>query len=242
MKKILCLFGALTFALTSCSSDDSSSDSSDSVLLKKTISTDSDGEKVTTIYKYNGNKIVSIVDGDLDLYYTYTGNLITKIEYKYPGGTLAQLETFEYDSENKVISRTMSEPLEELGRKDFFTYSADGTILVSNYIGDHKTQTMYNGKGKLTLVNGEVVKYESDYAGNLTFKYDDKNNPMKNILGYGKITSLDGTGDGTSHNVVSEEGDGPNYTYAYEYNSKGYPTKSIEKADGETEETIELFY
>ncbi|MDQ5929453.1 MAG: hypothetical protein QG594_1232, partial [Bacteroidota bacterium] len=62
MKKILCLFGALTFALTSCSSDDDSSGSpsSDLVLLKKTITTNSDGEKITSIYKYDGNKIVSI--------------------------------------------------------------------------------------------------------------------------------------------------------------------------------------
>ncbi|WP_163410568.1 hypothetical protein [Flavobacterium ajazii] len=243
MKKILCFFGALTFALTSCSSDDdSSSGSSDLVLLKKTILTDSEGEKVTTTYKYNGNKIVSMVDGDLNLYFTYKGDLITKIEYKYPDGTLVQLETYEYNTENKVVSYVMSEPIDELGRKDIFTYNADGTVSVKNYIGDDKTQTMYNGQAKLTYVNGELTKYDSDYGGNYIFTYDDKNNPMKNVLGYDKISSIDGVADGRLHNVVSEEGDGPKYTYTYEYNSNGYPVKSIEKADEETEETIQLFY
>ena len=57
-------FSVLSMVLiSSCSSDDSSSDSDNgTVLLKKTIATDSDVEKVITIYKYNDNKIVRIID------------------------------------------------------------------------------------------------------------------------------------------------------------------------------------
>jgi hypothetical protein len=140
MKKFILLFCAMALALTSCSSDNDSSPSSDLVLLKKTISTDSDGEKITTIYKYDGNKIVSIIDdaGEFNRYFTYTGDLITKIEYKLPNGTIDQINTYEYDSNKRLITFVRVEPLDELGSKEVYTYNTDGSVSITDYRGDEK--------------------------------------------------------------------------------------------------------
>ncbi|OOV20278.1 hypothetical protein [Flavobacterium sp. LM4] len=248
MKKILCLFGALTFALTSCSSDEDSSGSpsSDLVLLKKTISTDSEGEKVTTIYKYSGNKIVSVTDdqGEFNRYYTYTGDLITKIEYKLPNGTVDQINTYEYDSNNRLIKFVRVEPLDELGNKEVYTYNSDGTVSIKEYIGDDKTQNQLNGEGKVTFTNGEVTKIIIDYGPSRSYIYDDKNNPMKNVLGFDKLAFEDSEASGILHNIVSEKDldyDEVTATYIFTYNSAGYPTKSTENEEGEIA-TVEFFY
>lgn len=246
MKKILCLFGALTLLLTSCSSDDSSSESTDNVLLKKTILTDSDGEKITTTYTYNGNKIVSMVDdsGDVGLFYTYTDDLITKIEFKLPNGTVEQVNTYAYDSNKRLSVFVRSEPTDNWGSKTVYTYNTDGTVSAKNYRGDDKSQTTFNGESKIFFANGEVVKITSDYSSNRSFTHDDKFNPMKNVLGMDKLAFEDSDAEGVVHNIVSEKNldyDEIMTTYVFTYNDKGYPTKSVESEEGETA-TTEFFY
>jgi hypothetical protein len=246
MKKLLLLFGVMTLSLTSCSSDDSSSESTDTVLLKKTILTDSDGEKITTIYTYNGNKIVSMVDdsGDVGLYYTYTDDLITKIEFKLPNGTLEQVNTYTYDSNKRLSVFVRSEPTDKWGSKTVYTYNSDGTVSAKNYTGDDKAQTTFNGESKIFFSNGEVVKITSDYSSDKSFTYDDKFNPMKNVLGMDKLAFEDSDADGVVHNIVSEknlEYDEVTATYIFTYNAANYPIKSVESEEGEIAAT-EFFY
>lgn len=248
MKKFLLLFAAFTISLNSCSSDDSSSDSnSDSVvLLKKTITTDSDGEKLTTNYTYNGNKIVSIIDDseDVDLYYTYTDDLITKLTFKYKNGTIEQVNTYEYDSAKRLVTFVRSEPLDEWGSKEVYTYNTDGTVSIKHYRGDDKTQDVLNGEGTIFFTGGEVSKITINYGPSRSYTYDDKNNPMKNVLGFDKISFEDGEASGIVHNIVSEKDldyDEVMSKYVFTYNSDGYPTKSVEDEEGEIA-TIEFFY
>ncbi|MWB95114.1 hypothetical protein GON26_12145 [Flavobacterium sp. GA093] len=245
MKKILCLFGALALILTSCSSDDSSDDNG-TVLLKKSITTDSEGEKLTRTYKYDGNKIVSMTNdsGEEGLYYTYTGNLITKIEFKFPDGTLEQVNTYEYDSKDRLVTFIRSEPLDELGSKEVYTYNADGTVSVKHYSGDHESQTGLNGEGTIYFSNGEVSKILISNGTSRSYTYDDKNNPMKNVLGYDKIAFEDSEASGVLHNILTEtdlDYDELESSYSFTYNSDNYPTNSIENEDGETA-TVEFFY
>ncbi|WP_223678718.1 hypothetical protein [Flavobacterium hibisci] len=245
MKKILFLFGALAFALTSCSSDDDSSGSSDLVLLKKEISTDSDGDKVITNYAYDGNKIVKItVDGSTDgVYFTYTGNLITKMEFKYDGD-VEQINKYEYDSNNLLISFVMTEPLEEYGFKEVYKYETDGSITVTTFRGDDVAQTTANGTRKITFTAGEITKITSTDSPSRSYTYDDKNNPFKNILGYDKISFVEGEASGIVHNIVSEKDLDNNEvtsSYVFTYNAANYPTKVTESEEGETA-TVEYFY
>lgn len=242
MKKILCLFGALALLLSSCSSDESSSDLS-SVLLKKQISTDSEGFKVITNYKYDGNKLVDVTFESQPggLYFTYAGDLISKIEFKYDG-VVEQVNTYEYNSNKQLISFVRIEPSEGLGSKEVYTYNVDGSVSVKSYSGDEISQTLFDGEGKITFVNGEVDEIISDYSPSRSYTYDDKNNVMKNVLGYDKISFADGEANGILHNIVSEKSGGEvMYTNVYTYNSSNYPTKSVESENGETA-TEEFFY
>ncbi|PAM95692.1 hypothetical protein B4N84_06225 [Flavobacterium sp. IR1] len=273
MKKILYLFCALTLALTSCSSDDSSSDPDPStetppvvtappvvtvppvvsvpsdpaklVLLKKVILTGENG-KTTINYNYDGNKIVSIID-ELDnssMYYTYTGDLITKTEFKLANGTVEQTNTFTYNADGKLATFLRVEENNNVlqGHKEVFTHNADGTISVKSYTGDDKTQTIASGTATITFVNGDVSEITSTNSPNHKYIYDDKNNPAKNILGLDKISFVDAEGTGVFHNEISDTSNGDVWsTYSYTYNADGYPEKSVDTIEGE-KYTSEYFY
>lgn len=244
MKKFLCLFGALALLLASCSNDDSS-DSSNSVLLKKVILTNEDGN-VTVNYKYDGNKIVSITDdsGEIGMYYTYTGNLITKVEFKLADGTIDQVNTFTYTSDGKLSTFLRVEPNMDWGHREVYTYNTDGTITSHTYIGDSKSQTSDDGLATIKFLDGEVVEIIAITSNqpNRKYTYDTKNNPAKNILGFDKISFVDGEGIGVLHNEISEITDGKvSSSYNYTYNADGYPEKSVDKIDGSSY-TSQYFY
>ncbi|WP_374175133.1 hypothetical protein [Flavobacterium tructae] len=244
MKKILCLFSALTLALTSCSSDNSS-DSSDSVLLQKVVLTGVDG-KTTVNYKYNGNKIVSVIDdaGEINMHYTYTENVITKIEFKLPNGTIEQTNTFTYGTDGKLATfvRVESEDNVLRGYKEVYTYNANGSIAVKSFGGDEKTQTDAGGTATITFIDGDVSEIISTNSPNHKYVYDAKNNAAKNILGFDKISFVDGEGTGVFHNEISDtSGKTVWSTYSYTYNAAGYPEKSIDNVEG-LKYTSEYFY
>jgi len=245
MKKILCLFGALTLVLTSCSSDDSSSDSdSGTILLKKTITTDSDGEKITTIYKYDGNKIISMIDGgDFNLYYTYTGDLITKIEFRYPDGDIEQINTYSYSADGKLSTFIRIDPEMDWGNKEVYTYNADGTVSAQSYSGDSESQTTKGEINTIKFVNGEVseITSSSSWEGH-KYTYDSKNNPLKNVLGLDKIAFADGESDGINRNILTDTSEGglwKNSTYTY--NENDYPVKDVDTGS-DSSGTTEFFY
>jgi len=244
MKKFLCLFSALSMVLISSCSNDDSPNSSDSVLLKKVVLTGSGG-KTTVNYKYDGNKLVSVIDdsGEVNLYYTYTGDVITKIEFKLPNGTTEQVNTFSYGADGKLATFVRVENDEDVkGYKEVYTYNANGTISVKSYSGDDKTQTTASGTSTITFVSGDVSEVTSTNSPNRKYVYDDKNNAAKNVLGLDKISFVDGEGTGVFHNEVSETTDGKvSATYNYNYNSVGYPEKSTDKIDGFSY-TSEYFY
>lgn len=127
MKKLLYLFSALALTLTSCSSeDDSNNNSSDVTLIKKIILTSDDEEddsywNNTIIFTYNGTKLVeSREDDNYKTVYTYTGDLITKIEY-FDGTVLDEYDLFSYNSSGKLIEyRSIGNDFEE---KFTYTYN-----------------------------------------------------------------------------------------------------------------------
>lgn len=245
MKKILCLFGALSLLLTSCSSDDNeSNDNTDAVLLKKTIITDSEGDAVTSIYTYDGNKIVSIVDdsGDANEYYTYTGNLITKLEYRFPDGSIDQVNTYTYNAEGKLVTfvRTQTNYV----HKEVFTYNADGTVTAESYSGDSESELMEGTVNTIKFVNGEVSEIISPDASNEehVYTYDTKNNPMKNVIGMDKIAFIDGEGNGVKFNILTDTSEDELWTNStFTYNDNGYPTKEVDTGTDSLGNT-EFFY
>ncbi|MFB3386546.1 hypothetical protein [Flavobacterium sp. LAR06] len=244
MKKILCLFSALTLLLTSCSSDDSSSSDSDAILLKKVVLTGTGG-KTTVNYTYDGNKIVSVIDDakEINMHYTYTGDLITKIEFKLPDGTVEQTNTFTYtDGKLATFLRVEYDNDELRGYKEVYTFNSNGTISVQSYSGDDKTQTDASGTSTITFANGDVSEITSTNSPDHKYVYDSKNNAAKNILGLDKISFVDGEGTGVFHNEISDTADGDVWsTYSYKYNEAGYPETSIDNVEGD-DYTSEYFY
>lgn len=266
MKKILCFFTVLTLVLSSCSSDDDGRDTvpvteiitkpitepiiepkkENQFLPKKTIRTDEDGLILTTIYTYNGNKIISgIEDSGEGIHYIYTGDLITKLEYILANGTVEQVDSYEYDSKGKLTTFKRIDPIENLGNKEVYTYNADGSVAVVEYIGDSKTQTRENATSIITFLNGEVSEITSTNSPNFKYTYDTKNNPIKNILGMDKITFTDGEASGIFHNIISEISVYGNATTTrtakITYNVDGYPEKSVDDFEGKVT-TTEYFY
>jgi hypothetical protein len=241
MKKILCLFGALSLMLTSCSSDDSNSDdsgssSTNSVLVKKTTSTMTNSAW-SSIFTYSGNKLATIKysDGDSETY-TYTGDLITKYEYFEGNSTKADnTTTYTYDASSNLISQTTAD-LSGGVYKTVYTKNTDGTISYVQYSGDATTQTNIQASGKFFLINNDVAKverYNSDGSTykSTTFTYDDKNNAIGNVTGFSKIGfALFEDFNGISHNTITEVESYPSYpnqnstcTYKYTYDDKGFP-------------------
>jgi hypothetical protein len=241
MKKLFCFLAITSLALTSCSSSDDGGSSSGTVLLKKTIENGPDGN-ITSIATYNGTKLDKITaTGGYVIDFTYTGNLITQVDYKL-GTEVSQTEKYTYDGSNRMASYVRLELDVEWGPKEVYVYNGDGTVTVNSYSGDLDSQT--NGPSVATisfLANGEVDEITSD-DGTISYTYDNKNNPFMNVTGYSKVAFSDMATDGILHNVTLEHSTtDSDLTRVYTYNEDGFPTNAVESYDGD-DTTTEFFY
>jgi len=64
--------------------------------------------------------------------------------------------------------------LDDLGRKEVYTYDSNGNITIAHFYGDATTQTNPNGTGSVTFVNGEVSEIVNASGATLTYTYDNK--------------------------------------------------------------------
>jgi len=244
MKKLLYLFSAIALTLTSCSDEDDSNNSS-VVLLKKAIDTYEDNSTYTTEYVYSGTKLVSSTDSDGEYQlFTYTGSLITKIEYFLSDNTLDQIDTFTYDSSDRLIQMVRVFPTDpDWGNKETYTYNSNGTVTANYYSGDYDSQTNLDDTATITISNNSVTQIAYTSGRTITYTYDSKKNPMINVLGLDKLIFTDGEGASATNNVltvVDSEG-WLSSTGTLQYNSQDYPTSGTTTEDGEDIETT-FFY
>lgn len=251
MKKLLFLVSVSILFFTSCipnpEEDPDPFIPPANLMLKKTVDTYDDGEIITTNFTYLGNKIVSVVDdsGEANLYFTYTDDLITRIEIRDVDGVVEQFNTFEYDDTKRLVTFKRIEPLDDLGYKETYVYNADGTVSVTSFSGDTLTQTDTDGTtGTVTFVNGEISQITSANA-TYSYTYDNKSNPFKNVLGMNKIAFVDGEGEGILHNIISETatvgGQSPvSFAYTFTYANDFPVTSRQDNTDGNY--TTEYFY
>lgn len=240
MKKIIIL--TLSVLLFSCSSNDSNGNSNTGVvLLRKTISSNSQGT-VTTNLNYNGNKIVNATssNGTEDIY-TYTGDLITKHE-SYNNNVLFRSVLYSYNSQNNLNSSIELNHNTNYGTKTILTYNSNGTITYNMYDGNLISQTGLWGTYTATLNNGEITTFKDESSNTTyTYTYDLKNNYMKNILGYEKASMAVGSGvsyniDGIFQNLILQQTStqtGSQYTQKtgqHTYNAENLPLTSVIKS------------
>lgn len=251
MKKIIIL--TLSVLLFSCSSNESQDNSnSGPVLLRKRITTSSQGI-VTTNLNYNGNKIVNAISSNgTEDKFTYTGDLITKYEI-YESNVLVHTELYSYNSQNNLTSGIELNPGNNQGTKTILTYNSNGTITYNMYSGNLISQTSLWGTFTATLSNGEITSFKDEILNTTyTCTYDGKNNFMKNILGNEKVRMHLGSGTyrnlfGVFENLIQQQTttqSGSQYinrTIQYTYNSEDLPLTNVMKSFSSTGALLTTF-
>lgn len=247
IKKFLYLLSATLLTLTSCSKDESVSEPDtdtngtgtvSTVFVKKIIRTYSANDIVTSTYMYNGNKIVlESNDGGFVANYTYTGNMITKIEEKVNNQFQSSREFTYVDGKvaTKVWKRNYG------GTTSYaYSYNSNGTVSYK------RTQPTGTNTGVLTIANGNIVKNEVFNNGTLlntyTYGYDTKNNPFKNVLGFNLLLETDEEMF-SPNNMIQDGGGSPTFNYVLKYNDNGFPTeKKRSDVDRSSDELTQYFY
>lgn len=229
MKLLLYLFSISLLVFTSCSKDDDKPDAASFVLVNKKVYTQADtsNEVKTSQFIYNGNKIVSIVDNDgSKTSFTYTGDLITKTERKDENDVF--LSSSEYIYENGKLSTFIEKrPFYSNYNKTLYTYTADGVVFCETFYINSKTGVVSDKSEiyKYTFSAGNLIKRER-YGRVVSYEYDTKSNPLKNITGIGLL--LDKEFEVSINNVVKivEFYQSPLiFTCTYVYDENNFPTE-----------------
>lgn len=217
MKKISLLLSIFALAIVSCSKDETPAPTPVLGVLPTRIENISEEEGNSTNYfTYNGNKIVEYSTTRNGVVYksvyTYNGDLIVK-EESFKGSDLQGSDEYIYEnSKIKTVLSTDNQidyqtnlPFVEKTKKEY-TYNTNGTVLETRFklvdgvyvnqnstnlytiVGGNLTKRVNNSTSTYTYNNGSgTVTNTSEYASTITYEYDNKNSPFKNILGLNKI-------------------------------------------------------
>ena len=239
MRKEKFLYSILTiclFAFCSCSTDTASNVK----LLKKTISTASNGTSVTTVFTYVADEIGSIDDANTHVDFTYSDGLIVKkvttdkesslvetVEYTYNAGELIRAESLNkykinyiYNSDNTISYQKMKIVSEDQEVKEFH-----GILFFENENLIKDERILDN------TATGTVSKY------NLNFDYDSKKNPLFNIVGYKKLLDCNQAISTNNSLIITENtsidkddqiiSSAKMYKNSFTYDSDGYPKEQV---------------
>jgi len=170
MKKIF--FTALVGAMMiSCSrdNDDNGSVTNDTSILPTKITYSETYLKEAAVYtlSYNGNKLVKITDGHHDEIFTYTGDLITSINY-----TDKKFFVFNYDSNGNLISeKYVNYNNDKIKTSEYnITYAINASTVTAQSVAKYYSQS------------DEVLSITS----NITYTLDEKKRPIKKVVVYEK--------------------------------------------------------
>jgi hypothetical protein len=209
----------ISLVLSSCKDENAPVVADQNTLgLPKTISQlYQDGNQVGDLngkVSYNGSKITEIYYNPTQKkVFTYTGDLITKIE-EYQAGAIRFLHTYTYTN-GKLTQYDNDDLLTR--NKDHITYvhNTDGTISYEQ-VFSFDGRPDWKKEGVLTFKNLNLVDDTAEFSFfNVTdeynllvnvLEYDEKPNPYKNIIGYNALLNLKGTIGVT--NITSD------YTYS----------------------------
>jgi len=245
MKKFTIAFIILLVTFSSCSKSDTNTQVP--ILLKKRIITNSSGSVNKTSFTYNGNKIVScesIITG-IDNYkelYTYTGDKITKIEL-YDTTNNSLTKTCDYTYLNGVLSTQISTSAGSYFKdKKLYIKNTDGTVnFEESTINTATNLETTICTGKYTYTNGNFFKSEFTIGNKTTTtinEYDNKNNPMKNILGFNLFFSEAFVSFNNLTESTQTYGTAiTTYSAIYTYNENKYPIQLIDDSG-----TTQYFY
>jgi hypothetical protein len=197
MKKLLYLFSATLLVLTSCSKDDETADVASETLLPKkiietTVENGSSGSYTYTL-TYDGNKLkdMSVTDGSRTVY-TYTGDVITKVELFY-SSVLQSTDVYAYEG-GKLISKITTPAFNATSQQKLtFVYNSNGTVNVNESEIINKTEIKYDTTTLYAFLNGNIAssEYINGEREKITSTYDDKKSPFYNVTGLKLLLDLD---------------------------------------------------
>lgn len=234
MKKIFCLTVIILAVLTSCSSDSNEENLKEPVLIKE-IEVSINGKNLTQKFFYDENRIKTMIFPDgFQQHYTYTGDVITKIEEFDVQGNLSEIRKYTYDNGKifsvlKIVYQSIAPYYDSLTK---YVHNADGTVTYQKYKLHFITGEVLQEEGtpgKIYFKDGNIIKsdWSSDYS--IVYEYDNKNNAYKNILGYNLLLDLEPTINNSTKSISTSKWGGviqsSESINLYEYNSKGYPIK-----------------
>jgi len=173
MKKIF--FTALVGAMMiSCSrdNDDTGSVTNDTSILptKITYSETGKADKVTT-FSYNGNKLVKVARGNNNEIFTYTGDLITSMNYTDEYSFVSNF-VFNYDSNGNLISeKSVSYYKRNIIFSEYdITYTINGSTVTAQSVAKNYSQL----DGVLSSISTSTI----------TYTLDEKKRPIKRVEVY----------------------------------------------------------
>ena len=244
MKKIILFLSVITL-ITSCSSDADPLPvivpldvNANTGFLKKKVETFSFGRIDTIEFTYNGNKIVKINHVEDQEYevFTYTGDLITKIETYDFSNVLIYKELFSYNTQGKLDTEINLDYITNEGHKYVYSHNSASNVSTSHYTGDLTSQTTYDITYMLTLSNGNLISDEI-----YTSTYDNKLNPYDKILGYNKLIQANNFG---VNNTLTYDDiySGRLETFSYTYNTMNYPLTVIDNFISYSKTTQYTYY
>jgi hypothetical protein len=159
------------------------------------------GQIFTKTITYNGNKIVDVTQQETGnkSVYTYTGNLITKVDSYDNIGTLTWTTNYFYNNGNLIKIEKVSSIAPTIIGRATYTHSSVSTIdVVYSDVNSNTNEETITWSSKYYFSNGNLVKKEiidtnngSYYIATNTYLFDAKNNPFKNVLGFNKIQEDD---------------------------------------------------
>ncbi|RYJ39573.1 hypothetical protein NU08_1242 [Flavobacterium anhuiense] len=225
MRKITYLLCISLFIFTSCSSEsDTPQNTETSTVPKKQIISRLDSP-VTIDFVFDGNKIVSSTHSDnYVVKYTYKGDLITK------------KESSDLTNEYSYTDGKLTTYLRKLTGRDYYdkysyTYVSNDVVsfVVSRITISTGAEEVISAKNIYTLKDGNIIKYETS-SSVTTYKYDNKNSPMRNVLGFNKIFEEQPQVSSSVNNVTSYSvtlSNNSSYTneITYTYNDHNFPTE-----------------
>jgi hypothetical protein len=246
MKKLL--IGATVLLLLvqiSCKKDGQTSILNNPSVLLKNYSDPSGREFLD--YTYSGNSLSRLTHSGYSSYYSvysYTGNLIAKMEQYSPSNVLGGHTDFTYAngklSQIKIYKSTI------LSVSYSFVYNIDETT-------DVTTKT-YDSSG--LLIGSDTEKNYYDSAGNVVrvvsgnlswiYTYDTKNNPLKNVVGCGSLVFQNWYPSIKNNMLTRTDYNGATKTYSisytYQYNDQGYPITASKSYNGNSPSVITYSY
>jgi hypothetical protein len=228
----------LFFTLSSCSSDSAAASDATTKLLGKMVDVATNGSSTTTSFTYNANKIVSIDGPSKHMSFNYNNDLITKIVTLDDATQSQTVVTYTY-AEGNLVKTTLSE-----NYVINYVHNTDGTITYEKYTTDSNNNEVLVNKGTLYFQNGNLTRDErileitvAEVSKRITtYQYDNKINPLNNILGLSKL--LDNSNVISKNNVTRIEEEFRKeyinseqvtssmvlYVVANQYDTDGYPS------------------